>query len=268
MRYTIEGFSQEKLLEFSLNIKHVFILKFISTCCSVAKMHTKKYNNKYYTWIKYEFLLKEYPILDIPNTKQLGVYIKQLKDKGFLDLIVDRTPIGPFTYICLTDKFLLLKTSSPKNYNPTAISEPTLYDSIVEGSNENRSGNAVKSETNNPITINPITINPNNINKMDFDNYDQKDKFSADEQEGIQEFIVHRVQIKKAFTQLAFKKFINILLKQKNKGLDIIQLMDIAIAKKYDITWEPEDYKKDKLKQKTREKLEQCTTDTFEKGTF
>ena len=174
MKYTINGFNQEKLLELDIDIKLIFLLKYIQVCCSLDKMYKKEFDNRIYTWIKYDGFLKEYPILKISSTKQLGVYISKLKEKGLINLIIDKTPQGTFSYICITDKFMTLTTSDITNYIPhlddqgglpisgggVAENEKRAAEKTAPLSGENRTPKRRKTEPYNPITNNPITNNP------------------------------------------------------------------------------------------------------------
>ncbi len=65
MKYTIEGFSQEKLMEFGLDVNDAIILRWFIDFKDTGKMSSEIIENDKYYWINYEALLKDLPIMNI-----------------------------------------------------------------------------------------------------------------------------------------------------------------------------------------------------------
>lgn len=65
MKYTIEGFSQEKLIEFGLDVNDAIILRWFIDFKDTGKMSSEIIENDKYYWINYEALLRDLPIMNI-----------------------------------------------------------------------------------------------------------------------------------------------------------------------------------------------------------
>ncbi len=62
MKYTIEGFSQEKLVELNLDLTDAVILRWFVDLKDSGKMYSEiKENDKYY-WLKYDAVIEDLPI--------------------------------------------------------------------------------------------------------------------------------------------------------------------------------------------------------------
>jgi len=275
VKYTIEGFSQVKLIEYGLNYKHVLLLKYIQTCCSLSKMHRKTFNDMSYTWVKYDGFLNEYPFLDIPNSKQVGVYVKQLQVKGLIKLEPDRTPLGVFTYIMLTDKFLSLSSSNVNNYIPSAEND-VLHDDlivvagekIVVDSKKNRSGNEVKSETyinNNPSTIIQSTIIHSTINQ---DNIFNEQDFTNDEITQINKFLKYKKEKKQSYTKTGLEGLHEQLLEFKTKNYSIIEIIKTSISRNYSGLFEPKNQFNNNTSKTIQQTLKYCNANFVESKDF
>jgi len=155
MRYNIEGFDQENLIKNNITLKETYILRYIVTIFSLENSIKKTFNNEIYCWIKYQSLLDEYPILDIPTTKKLGLVLKAMQKKGILKLKLDMNPLGTFTYIKYNNElFLNLITKSPHNYIPIAENEFRGVQKRSGGVNENVQGGCTKMGTHNILLLN------------------------------------------------------------------------------------------------------------------
>ncbi|MFN8770162.1 MAG: hypothetical protein ACK5Z5_02975 [Neisseriaceae bacterium] len=200
MRYVIDGFLQTKLIEFKINERERKLLEFIGFVAGGSKTIHEVINGKSYFWFKYKAFISEYPYLEIPNTMQVGEHVKKLKEKGIIDLYIDKTPHGTFTYVAFNKKYYELISSNSKNYNsdpepisneqqahsdlddnphgfdvnPTRI-KPKIHSDLDTHSDSNPSGNETKSEWNgskiraetvqNPTQKNQPTMNQTTINQ-------------------------------------------------------------------------------------------------------
>lgn len=84
MKYTIEGFSQSKAIEFNLDAIDLCILRWITDFANTDSMVKMQVENKVYFWIKYEGLLQELPIIGI---KKDSLYrrLKNMVEQGVLE---------------------------------------------------------------------------------------------------------------------------------------------------------------------------------------
>lgn len=83
MKYTIEGFSQEKLIEFGMDVNDAIILRWFVDFKDTGKMASEIVSDDKYYWINYEELLKDLPIM---NIKKDTLYrrLKKMESVGIL----------------------------------------------------------------------------------------------------------------------------------------------------------------------------------------
>lgn len=63
MKYNVIGFSQQKAMEFGLDVKDLIILKHIIDFINSGKMVEREIDGEVYYWLKQDRLLEELPIL-------------------------------------------------------------------------------------------------------------------------------------------------------------------------------------------------------------
>lgn len=107
MKFTIMGFSQEKLKELDLDLTDSLIIRWFVDFKDSGNMASEILENDKYYWIKYEYLLEEIPIININNKKTLGRRLKTLSEKGVLKQFIKRKG-GIFTLYTLGEKYKLL----------------------------------------------------------------------------------------------------------------------------------------------------------------
>ena len=83
MKFTIMGFSQEKLMELDMDLQDCLIVRWFIDFKDTDKMYSEIAENDKFYWIKYESLLKDIPILKIEKVT-LGRRLKKLSEKGIL----------------------------------------------------------------------------------------------------------------------------------------------------------------------------------------
>lgn len=84
MKYTIEGFSQEKMVDFGIRLPEALILRWIVDFQATGKMEKYDIEGNTYYWVSYKNLIANLPILGIKSTKSLARYLKSLTDSGIL----------------------------------------------------------------------------------------------------------------------------------------------------------------------------------------
>ena len=111
MKYTINGYSQEKLLKNNLDLSDSLILRVLSDIYSSngKKIEYKIMNNDKYMWISYGYLFEQIPIIGSERT--LVRKIDSLIEKGMLkkELVTSKKRIkGRFLYISFGEKYFEL----------------------------------------------------------------------------------------------------------------------------------------------------------------
>lgn len=115
MRYSIEGFSQEKLIKYDLDLKDVMLLRYFLDFINSDTMSKIIINNKPFYWLRYQKLQEDLPILGINNRLVLRRRLKKLEDKKILEHY-HKLEGGSFSYYALGENFeeLLYKKTENK----------------------------------------------------------------------------------------------------------------------------------------------------------
>ena len=115
MRYSIEGFSQEKLIKYDLDLKDVMLLRYFLDFINSDTMSKIIINNKPFYWLRYQKLQEDLPILGINNRLVLRRRLKKLEDKKILEHY-HKLEGGSFSYYALGENFeeLLYKKTEKK----------------------------------------------------------------------------------------------------------------------------------------------------------
>lgn len=78
MKHNVIGFSQQKAMEFGLDVKDLLILKHIINFINSGKMVEREIDGEIYYWLKQDRLLEELPILNIGGSTVLRRRLKRL----------------------------------------------------------------------------------------------------------------------------------------------------------------------------------------------
>jgi hypothetical protein len=106
MKFTVLGSNQRKAVEFGLDLKDLVIIEWMQKFW--PKMKKKIIDGKEYGWVKYDALLKDYPLLEINAKKVLYRRMKAMEDLEILDHRGVKDETGSFSYYRLTEKVLEL----------------------------------------------------------------------------------------------------------------------------------------------------------------
>ncbi len=106
MKYTIEGFSQEKAIELGLDLEDLLILRWIVDFS--PKMSKQVIEGKEYFWVKYQALLQDIPILNFKSKDRLYRKMKSLVNKNILLHKNIKNTNGNFSYYAIGDSYSLL----------------------------------------------------------------------------------------------------------------------------------------------------------------
>lgn len=110
MKYTIEGYSQEKAIELGLNLEDLIALRWIQ---DFYPLMTKKIiDNEEYVWINYSKLLKDLPILSFESKRSLMRKLEKFEKLELLKRKCLKDKSGTYSYIILTNKMNILISNS------------------------------------------------------------------------------------------------------------------------------------------------------------
>ncbi|MDU4596491.1 DnaD domain protein [Clostridium botulinum] len=143
MKYTICGFSQEKLLEFNLDFTDALILRYFVDFKDTGDMVMEIHEGKPYYWLKYSALINEIPIIKIKSKDVLRRRLKKLEECGVLEFYLKKEG-GTYSFYALGPNYPILIS---KNSVPTQKSEGSTQKSSPTYSKVGR-GHTQKSEQN------------------------------------------------------------------------------------------------------------------------
>ncbi len=104
MKYTIEGFSQEKAIEYGLTLEQLLILRWFVDF--YPKMSETSIEGKIYKWINYKALLEDMPILNFTSKDRLYRKLKDMVDKEILEHKTVKNIDGTFAYYTYGAKYI------------------------------------------------------------------------------------------------------------------------------------------------------------------
>lgn len=148
MKYTVEGYSQEKAIELGLNIEDLIILRWIQDFYPL--MAKNIINDEEYVWISYSKLLEDLPILSFKNKRSLMRKLKNFAKIGLLKRECIRDKNGAYSYIIITNKINILLSSKDASSSIKNDMTPEThgYDA------RDTSHMTRETQQNNPSTIN------------------------------------------------------------------------------------------------------------------
>lgn len=166
MKYTINGYSQEKLIEYDIDLSSSLILRVIADMytSNSKKLEYKMLDDDKYMWCTYGYLLEQIPILGTERT--LIRKIDSLIEKNILKkkILSQRNgKLGRYLYISLGE----------------------IYDSLIEyTSNDKKSSEQMtnchdKDSSIIDSSINKTTTKLDNLNKIDQDSKDSSTSSSS-----------------------------------------------------------------------------------------
>jgi len=85
LKYTIEGFSQVESIRLGLDVKDLVLLRWIVDFYNTGCMDTHLFQGIPFFWIKYEYVLRELPVLGITSKDVLARRMKDICKSGLLE---------------------------------------------------------------------------------------------------------------------------------------------------------------------------------------
>ena len=112
MKYTVEGFLQEKLVALGLDMADALILRWFVDFAGTGNMRQLAYNHRIYYFVKYAGVIRDLPVLGISSTKGIGKRFEKYIEKGLLVKTVRRQGAGTLLYFSPTRHLLELQYHS------------------------------------------------------------------------------------------------------------------------------------------------------------
>jgi len=128
MKFTIEGFRQDKMVEMGLDSADACLLRYILDFYNTGKMAKVIDNGKEYFWLNYKAVIESMPILGFTSKDSLYRRLKKMVDCGLLEHFTKKEA-GTFSCYRFTYKLEFLLSS------------------ISEGTDEKSEGVRMKSST-------------------------------------------------------------------------------------------------------------------------
>jgi hypothetical protein len=234
MKYTIEGFSQAKIVELKLDNTDALILRWFVDF--LPKMTTVTHEGKNYQWVKYQAVIDDLPCIRISNREVIARRFNKFVDAGIMEKYINKEG-GVFTCFALTNKYLIL-VEDAFNYkvDPSTLKYIPL-DPKVDTPLD------AKVDTKDPSIIINSSIKFNKEKNIKKENLSIPDNFTEKEKEAIKFFIEHRKFIKSPLSNHAFNIFINKLNNFKAKNYDIIEIINNTIVSGWKTVYEPKPIK-------------------------
>ena len=175
MKYTICGFSQQKLFEYQLDINDAQILRWLIDFAATGKMRKLIENNVVYYLVNYEAIICAFPIMGITSTKAIANRFEKYVKCGLLQKTVRKggSFSGTATLFAITslvgdmiyeaDKLPEKSESSDSDKKQTSYrKEPKTTDSI---SDKNQTSYRDKKQTSYPTgTQLPVALKNSSAN--------------------------------------------------------------------------------------------------------
>ena len=108
MKYSVEGFSQQKLVEFGMNTDDALLLRWFVDWSASRRMKIIEVEGIQYHWVLHKHISEQLPILGVQNAQSVSRRMKRLVDKGILakHLVYEQDGRGgTWTYYAVSDKF-------------------------------------------------------------------------------------------------------------------------------------------------------------------
>lgn len=103
MKYTIEGFSQEKAIEYGLDVEDLLILRWFTDFS--PRMTQKNIDNEIYYWVNYKSILEDMPIFNFTSKDRLYRKMKEMTNKNILKHKNIKNSDGSFSYYTFDSNF-------------------------------------------------------------------------------------------------------------------------------------------------------------------
>ncbi|MFI3257011.1 MAG: hypothetical protein R3Y36_01795, partial [Spirochaetales bacterium] len=115
MKYSIEGFSQAKLLEYKLDVHDAYLLRWFSDFAATGGMKQTIKCGRVYFWVHYQTVIREFPVMGINNTRSISNRFEKYVKVGLLDKEIIKTNKGTYTFFAIIDRVFRALLYNPNN---------------------------------------------------------------------------------------------------------------------------------------------------------
>jgi hypothetical protein len=119
MRYSVFGFSQEKLVEYGLDVSDALILDWFQGFFTTG-MQKRDINGKIFGWVKYSAIIHDLPVLNISSERAIQNRFENYVHKGLLEKDFSFSQMGKRTWFATTPRFEELFNSQ---VNQTSVAQ-------------------------------------------------------------------------------------------------------------------------------------------------
>lgn len=132
IKFTINGFNQEKLIEYHLDAVDALILRYFIDFKDTGDMIIEIINNKPYYWVKYNKLMESIPIINLKSKDALRRRFKKLEDSKVL-IHFQKKKDGNYSFYGIGEnyKYLLRKAEGTTQKSEGTTQKSEGYDSKV-----------------------------------------------------------------------------------------------------------------------------------------
>ena len=180
MKYTICGFSQQKLFEYQLDINDAQILRWLIDFAATGKMRKLIENNIVYYLVNYEAIIRAFPIMGITSTKAIANRFEKYVKCGLLQKTVRKggSFSGTATLFAITslvgdmiyeaDKQPEKSESSDSDKNQTSCRKEEINTSTTSDKNQtsyrDKNKTSCRTRTKLPVALKNSSLNSSAIN--------------------------------------------------------------------------------------------------------
>lgn len=126
MKYTIEGFAQDQLIELQLDVSDALILRWFIDFAGTGNMKRLIHDHQIYYYVKYSGIISDLPVLGITSTKGIGKRFDRYVEKGLLLKTVKRQGNGTILFFAPTRKLLELQYNCTKGTTVPFVESPSI----------------------------------------------------------------------------------------------------------------------------------------------
>ena len=131
MKFSFLGYSVKRMMEFSLDVKDIVILRYFDDFRKTGKMNYEEVHGEKYYWVSYQNIERELPFLDL-NRRSIMKKMHKLRDAGILKHYTRREG-GTFSYYAVDKNYEKLLYSSRVDCNLTDDIDDDFNYRKVEG---------------------------------------------------------------------------------------------------------------------------------------
>lgn len=199
MKYTIEGFSQKKLIDMRLDVSDALILRWFMDFSATGSMKNVINDGKTYHLVRYEGIIRDIPLLGISSTKGIANRFNKYVELGLMERLIRRggNNSGCSIFFMATQKLLFLsyektdvnehvqeakRNTREEKSDSNENTSRTSSDSNHTSSRASPTGTSVAIATGTPVAIGLNNSSTNNSSTTSSSHSEEKIKTEAAEE--------------------------------------------------------------------------------------